>query len=93
MVGEKAVRLHASGRVQGVFFRANTKSKALELGLNGWVRNLPDGRVQAHVEGDKEDVEGLLDYLGGSPGASVVEGLDVEELDAPTGVEGFSIRR
>jgi len=47
------VRIYVSGRVQGVFYRSNTRKKALELGLKGWVRNLPDGRVEAVVEGEE----------------------------------------
>lgn len=49
------------GRVQGVFFRANTKDFAKITGVNGWVRNLPDGSVGALFEGEKEKVEELID--------------------------------
>ena len=53
------VRLHVviEGRVQGVFFRANTREEAISLGLNGWVRNCLDGRVEAVFEGEKDKVE------------------------------------
>jgi len=67
-------RLHAyiSGRVQGVFFRDFTCTEATFLGLMGWVKNLYDGRVEVVAEGEKEDLEKLLEKLKkGSPGARV----------------------
>ncbi|MBD3260943.1 MAG: acylphosphatase [Candidatus Altiarchaeales archaeon] len=64
------------GQVQGVFFRANTRDKALQLGLTGWVRNLPDGRVQLHAEGSRKELETLLEYLKAAPQASKVEDVD-----------------
>lgn len=48
-----------SGQVQGVFYRANTKSKAIELGITGWVRNLPDGRVEVLAFGSNEQLDTL----------------------------------
>jgi acylphosphatase len=63
-----------SGRVQGVCYRAFTKEAAVRLGLGGWVRNLPDGGVQAEIEGPREKVEKLLDQLRiGPPRASVTD--------------------
>lgn len=58
------VRAHVifSGRVQGVWFRANTRGKAAELGVTGWVRNLPDGTVEAVLEGEKSLVGELIDW-------------------------------
>ncbi len=67
-------RLHAyvSGRVQGVFFRDFTQTEAIYLGLTGWVKNLWDGRVEVVAEGEKEDLEKLLEKLKkGPPGARV----------------------
>ena len=61
-----------SGWVQGVFYRWSAKEAAKRLGLNGWVRNLPDGRVEAVFEGEKSNVEQIIDWCGtGPPGASV----------------------
>ena len=59
---EDKVRAHAiiSGRVQGVFYRMETKSAAERLGVNGWVRNKPNGTVEAMVEGEKKAVEALI---------------------------------
>ena len=58
------VRAHVifSGRVQGVFFRANTERKAVEIGVYGWVKNLPDRNVEAVFEGDKTQVLNLIEW-------------------------------
>lgn len=64
--------IYISGRVQGVFFRHNTKSVALKLGTKGWVRNLVDGRVEAVFEGDDKNVAELIEWCKKGPlGASV----------------------
>jgi acylphosphatase len=79
------------GRVQGVFFRAWTAEQAAELGIAGWVRNCPDGRVEAHVEGETDAVERMVERMRQGPPAASVEDLrtwDVEPLD----VEGFEVR-
>ena len=68
------VRAHVyvSGLVQGVFFRHETRKHASLLGVSGWVRNLPDGRVEALFEGDKEKVDEMLKFCrSGPPGAEV----------------------
>lgn len=68
------VRLHAyvNGRVQGVFFRDFACSEGQSLGLTGWVKNLRDGRVEVVAEGERENLEKLVEKLGeGSPGSRV----------------------
>lgn len=63
-----------SGRVQGVAFRWNARERARRLGVNGWVRNLPDGRVEVWIEGETVALDRMLDWLaGGPPGAMVTE--------------------
>jgi len=66
-----------SGRVQGVCYRAFAQEAALELGLGGWVRNLPDGRVQAEIQGPRLQVEKLLDRLRAGPPRAVVTDLNI----------------
>jgi len=63
------VRAHilVSGKVQGVFFRSETRDEANRLGVQGWVRNLSDGRVEAILEGDEEAVEAVVDFLREGP--------------------------
>ncbi|MCS7116034.1 MAG: acylphosphatase [Nitrososphaerota archaeon] len=68
------VRAHVyiSGLVQGVFFRSNTRKQALKRGVRGWVRNLPDGRVEAIFEGSKDMVQEMVEWCKvGPPGARV----------------------
>ena len=62
-----------TGRVQGVFFRAWLRDQAKELGVTGWVRNCPDGRVDAHIEGEEAAVEQLVARLHRGPPAAQVE--------------------
>jgi len=67
-------RVFASGRVQGVFFRSETRHNAHKHGVTGWVRNLRDGRVEVVFEGEKEDVEKLIEFCKrGSSGARVTK--------------------
>ena len=78
------MHIYVSGRVQGVFYRSNTRKKALELGLKGWVRNLPDGRVEAVVEGEENQVDRLIQWCRRGPPSAVVTGLEVEK-ETPKG--------
>ena len=87
------IRAHVfvSGTVQGVYYRANTRDTARERGVDGWVRNLEDGRVEAVFEGDEPDVEAMIEWCHtGSPQA-VVDDVDVE-YEPPEGESGFEIR-
>ncbi|HEY9777281.1 MAG TPA: acylphosphatase [Planktothrix sp.] len=70
------LHLYVSGRVQGVFYRQTTREKASQLGLSGWVRNLPDGRVEIEASGTQEQLQSLLDWAhDGPPHATVSEVL------------------
>jgi len=86
-------RIHGavSGRVQGVFFRATTRDRARELGLSGWVRNLPDGRVEFVAEGEEQDLHELISFLRVGPPGARVDDIELEWTD-PKGEEGFYIR-
>jgi acylphosphatase len=74
------VRIRVSGRVQGVSFRTYTKSKAEELGVKGWVQNLPGGGLEAVLEGDRKNVGGLLSLMKMGPAGSMVSGMELSEI-------------
>jgi acylphosphatase len=89
----KQAHILVSGRVQGVFYRANTRKKALELGLTGWVRNLRDGRVEIVAEGKESDLRKLIAWgHEGSPMASVIDAA-VEWKEYTGEYTTFSIAR
>ena len=79
------------GKVQGVWFRAHTKEMADKLGIKGWVRNVPDGSVEAVFEGDDESVEKIIEWCHRGPPLARVEGVEVE-YEEPRGEEKFEIR-
>lgn len=86
------VRVHVSGRVQGVFFRDSAREKATEFGLTGWVSNLPDGRVEIVAEGPPEAVRALVDWSReGSEPASVTD-VEVTSEDPGEDLSGFEVR-
>lgn len=70
--------VHVHGWVQGVFFRYHTKEVADEHGVKGWVRNLPDGRVEAVLEGDREQVEKVLEFCRRGPPGAEVDDVEVK---------------
>jgi acylphosphatase len=88
------VRAHVfvSGRVQGVFYRLTTKEWADELGIKGWVRNLPDGRVEAVLEGDKDKVEELIELMKKGPPMAIVHKIDVKWEEYKNEFKSFIIR-
>ncbi len=87
----KRVHVFVSGRVQGVNFRWNTKIVADKLGIKGWVRNLPDGRVEIVAEGDEGNIERFLDYVKKGPVLAKVENVDVKEEECKNEFKEFSI--
>lgn len=88
----RRAHVYVSGRVQGVFFRANTRDTARELGVDGWVKNLPDGRVEAVFEGPSDAVDAMIDWCHTGSERAQVRDVDVNE-GPPEGLEGFEIRR
>ena len=88
------IRAHVfvSGRVQGVFFRSETRYEAKRRKVAGWVRNTSDGRVEAVFEGEKEDVEKVIDFCRrGSSGARVMK-IDVRWEDYLREFKDFKVR-
>ena len=87
-----ARRYLVSGRVQGVGFRLFADAVALREGLHGWVRNLPDGRVEALAEGEADAVDRFEHAIGHGPPGARVERVDVDHI-APSGRDtGFTTR-
>lgn len=88
------VRLHVwvEGKVQGVFFRDTVRQGAVELGLAGWVRNLPDGRVEAVFEGPRDACEEALDKVNEGSPMSRVDRLVQDWGEEVEGLSGFEIR-
>jgi len=89
------VRLHAvvRGRVQGVGFRYFVRKAAEERGLRGWVKNLPDGRVEAELEGDEDPLLEMEQLLWKGPSFSRVEDVQVTFHEEEQGYTGFSVTR
>jgi len=92
--GREKIRAHVliSGRVQGVLFRLNTKKEADELGISGWVRNLADGRVEAVFEGDKGNVEQMVDWARRGPIWAKIDDFSVIWEDYSGEFTAFGIR-
>ena len=86
-----ARKVRIFGRVQGVFFRQWTINQARALGIAGWVRNAPDGTVEAHVEGDEGAVTKMIDGMRRGPSQARVEDLSAEIIE-PEEISGFSVR-
>ena len=89
---KSSVHVLISGRVQGVFFRANTKQQAEMLGLSGWVRNTKDGKVEAIFEGEEEVLDQIIKWCHRGPSLSKVDKVDVKKQEPTNEYEDFSIR-
>lgn len=89
---KKNVHVFISGRVQGVFFRANTKQKAENLGITGWVRNTSDGRVEGVFEGEEDKLENMIEWCHHGPSHANVENVEVTEEKKGQGYQSFKIK-
>ena len=89
------VRAHifVSGRVQGVFFRVETRYEAMKRNVAGWVRNTSGGRVEAIFEGEREDVEKLIEFCRKGPSGARVTKVDVQWEEYSREFKDFKIRR
>jgi acylphosphatase len=87
-VVRKRVTVH--GRVQGVFFRDTTRRMAESRGVTGWIRNNPDGSVEAAFEGDADAVDQMVRFAHEGPHGAVVERVDVAD-EEPEGLTGFRV--
>jgi acylphosphatase len=84
-------RVVVSGHVQGVFFRESTRREAARHGVAGWVRNRPDGAVEAVFEGAPADVAALVAFCRSGPRGAVVSDMTTSNED-PEGLAGFEVR-
>jgi len=85
------VRITIIGRVQGVFYRKSLQERALKLKIRGWVQNLPDGNVEAIMEGEKVDLEQLIAWSRIGPSGAKVERVSCEWQRAQNDLVGFKI--
>jgi acylphosphatase len=84
-------RVVVDGRVQGVFFRDSCRREALDAGVAGWVRNRPDGRVEAVFEGAPDRVERLVQWCRVGPPRATVTAVETH-VEEPAGEHGFRVR-
>jgi len=77
----KKARVHIfiSGLVQGVYFRQNTKRKAMDADVMGWIKNLPDGRVETVFEGDSEKIKAMIKWVGQGPKNARVQDVKINQ--------------
>ena len=75
------IRCYVRGKVQGVWFRASTQEKAQELGITGFAKNLPDGRVEVLACGEEKDLKSLFNWLHKGPSGATVDDVTKEELE------------
>lgn len=87
----KKVRAIVAGRVQGVWYRAHTRDKAIELGVRGFVRNLPDGTVEIVAQGDGGAVDALMDWAKIGPPLAEVTAVRVREMAEDEEFEAFEV--
>lgn len=92
MSDRRRAHVYVSGTVQGVYFRATTREEARKRDVDGWVRNLPDGRVEAVFEGPSADVAEMIEFCHEGSRAARVEDVDVTD-EEPRGEDGFEVRR
>lgn len=92
MADEARARVIFRGRVQGVFFRANAESRARELGLVGWVKNLPDGTVESVFEGPREAIEEAIEWCKTSQPHARVTDADIDWEDCKGEFSSFEVR-
>ena len=91
-MAEIARHVRVRGHVQGVFYRAWCQAQARELAISGWVRNCPDGCVEAHVQGEEGDVSRMIERMRAWPANALVDDVDVESA-ALDGSGRFELRR
>jgi acylphosphatase len=87
-----ARHLRISGHVQGVFFRVWAQGQARELGVNGWIRNCADGSVEAHIAGEEDCVERMIERMRRGPANARVDDVEVAEVEPGELTHRFEVR-
>jgi len=89
----RRVHVYVSGMVQGVFFRHHTSEQAMELGVTGWVRNLPDGRVEAMFEGEDAAVDRMIAFCRKGPPSAHIANVELREEKWIGEFKDFRVKR
>ena len=89
---QKRIHIFVTGRVQGVFFRQSTRVMAIKNNVNGWVRNLDDGRVEIIAEGEKQNIGNLVNWCKTGPANSRVDEFELSEENVTDDFENFEVR-
>jgi len=90
-MANQRIRIFVKGKVQGVFFRQALKVKAKQNNVVGWVKNLPDGRVESVLEGDEEDVNVVVEWCHGGPANARVEDVEIKNEKFENEFSEFSV--
>ena len=88
----KRIHIFVTGRVQGVFFRQSTRVMAIKNNVNGWVRNLDDGRVEIVAEGETQNIDNLKNWCKTGPANSRVDEFEFSEEDFTNEFENFQVK-
>jgi acylphosphatase len=91
-MSDTQAHVFVSGKVQGVYYRASTRDAAREKGVEGWVRNLDDGRVEAVFEGEEDAVKAMVEWCHKGSRRAEVKDVEVEWDEATGEFDGFEIR-
>ena len=89
---QKRIHIFITGRVQGVFFRQSTRVMAIKNNVNGWVRNLDDGRVEIVAEGETQNIDNLIIWCKTGPANSRVDEFELSEENFTSEFENFEVR-
>ena len=92
-MADRRVHLTIRGKVQGVFFRESTRTRAVELGVSGWVRNLEDGSVEALAQGSTDAIDQLISFCRRGPEAARVSHVSVEDRPLGSDLDSFVVER
>ena len=90
-MADRRIHLFVTGKVQGVYFRQTLKTTATKNNVLGWVRNLRDGRVEAVLEGDSDDVRRLVEWAHGGPPNARVDDVEIRDEPFTGGFSGFDV--